>query len=643
MSEKHGIRTSFLFMVTGLAIALAGAAPAEVLTLPEAARPEWLADDGIVMAGSWEPLLFRVRRDGSEGYEPTPGQREGYAREHSPEMVARLKELGVNFVMMHCYKGAGMAAEAESMADAVAFSKLCHDAGMRVGVYTYSGAFMWELFFKEKPEAKDWVLLNPDGSPVTYGKATYRYYWNRNHPDAQAYYRQIVRFAVEQIQTDLLHFDNYHVGPGWDPYSIAAFRVYLNDTFTPEQLKEMGITDTAQVMPPEDADGDSLLRRAWLDYSCKALADSYYDMSKYGRSLRKDVLVECNPGGVGGAIHAPVDHGRLLQGGEAYWDESLRPGYRDGKLLTRIRTFKVARRMDNIAFNYTTSPIEAAETMAFNRDCLGCMYWFEYGKAVERPGMNNPIDPDLQPFIRFFHQRRDLLRRAEVVADVAVLRSFPSQMFAPPEHAQLTQRVEQTLIEAPACFQIIYDEHLGELARYKALVLAGCVAMGDSRLRQIEEYVAGGGRVCIVGPAANHDEWMRPRAVPGLAGLPEEAVVRIPADGDILEGIRRACDSKPVLTLAGSGPEASTSGLCAEVTEQPGRRLVHLVNYRDGEPKENVAVALRLPDGLKADTVSIASPEHSEEIAVPVSQEGDVARFTVPRVNVYEIAVVTTR
>ena len=49
------------------------------------------------MAGSWEPLVFRVRRDGTS-YVPTPEQRAGWEREHSPAMVARLKELGVNFL-----------------------------------------------------------------------------------------------------------------------------------------------------------------------------------------------------------------------------------------------------------------------------------------------------------------------------------------------------------------------------------------------------------------------------------------------------------------------------------------------------------------------------------------------------------------
>ena len=151
-----------------LLVLTAGDVRAETLTLPPQHRPEWLQRDGIVMAGDWEPLLFRVRRDGQPGYTPTPEQLAAYEREHSPEMIARLKALGVNFVMMHCYKGAGLQAERQSMADAAQFAARCHEAGLRVGVYVTSGTMLWELFFKEKPEAKEWAVLDAKGKPIIY-------------------------------------------------------------------------------------------------------------------------------------------------------------------------------------------------------------------------------------------------------------------------------------------------------------------------------------------------------------------------------------------------------------------------------------------------------------------------------------------
>ena len=123
------------------------------------------------MAGSWEALPFRVRRDGSPGYTPTAEQAAAWEREHSPEMIQRLKDLGVTFVMMHCYKGGGLETERESMAAAVEFSKRCHEAGLHVGAYTYSGAFIWETLFQEIPAAKDWILLDENGKPRTLTEA----------------------------------------------------------------------------------------------------------------------------------------------------------------------------------------------------------------------------------------------------------------------------------------------------------------------------------------------------------------------------------------------------------------------------------------------------------------------------------------
>jgi hypothetical protein len=593
-----------------------------------------LQRDGIVMAGSWEPLIFRVRRDGSDGYTPTAEQRDAYLREHSPEMIARLKDLGVNFVMMHCYKGAGPAAEHESMADAVKFAKLCHDAGLHVGVYNYSGAFLWEPLFKEIPHAKDWVLLDSNGKPRTYGSATYRYRWNRNHPEAQVFYRKIVSFAVNEIKADLLHFDNYAVGPGRDHNSVQRFRQYLRVTFTPDRLKKAGIDDLDTVQPPMTGPPDNLLRRAWLEFTCRSLADSYHEMSRYARTLRNDILIECNPGGPGNRIRAPVDHGRLLQGGEAFWDEGREPGYYNGRLYTRIRTYKVARCMNNMAFAYTTNPIEMAESMAFNHDCLGCICWFEYAKIVAKPGSEKAISDKLEPFICFFHTYRDLFREAKVVADVAVLRSFSSQLFADSKNTKLTYEVEQALIDNHVCFQIIYSQHLDNLERYRALVLSGCVALSDLHIKQIEQYVQSGGRVCVIGPVATHNEWMLARARPSFTKLLESQIIRISSNGDVLGAIRKACDDELRLSIH------ADSGLCSELTEQPGRRLVHLVNYRDNNPITNVLVNMRLPAGCDVEAVLLTSPEHEHDIDLLFEEEGGRVKFVVPTVNVYEIAIV---
>lgn len=603
-------------------------------TLPLDQRPDWVSRDGIVMAGSWEPLLFRVRRDGGSGYKPTPEQKAAYQREQSPEMVEQLKALGVNFVMMHCYKGGGLELERESMADAVRFSKLCRDAGLRVGVYNYSGAFMWDTFFKEVPSAKNWIQLDEKGNPITYGNATYRYYWNRNHPDAVSFYKGAVKFAVEEVCADLIHFDNYHHGISYDANSIERFRRYLRDEFSPQQLKKMNVENVEDVRPPKSGGGNDMFRRAWQEFCCRSLADSYLEMGRYARTLRKDILVECNPQGLREWIIPPIDHGRILGGGEAFWDEGTRSGFHGGKLQSSIRTYKAARSLDNMAFRYVLTPLEMAESMAFNLDCLGCICWFEYGEISNFPGKKNPVDPKTAPFVRFFHKRRDLLRNAAVAADAAVLRSFPSQVFASEECRKLTYQVEKSLIENRVCFQIIHDRQLGDLKRYKTLVLAGCPAMSDKHIEQIKSYVVGGGRLCVIGPLATHDEWMLPRDKPPLEDLPNDRVFRFAPKRNPLSAVRRACGDR--LSLEVSGP----LGLCCELTEQKARRLLHLVNYRSDGPVEKVKVNLQLPPGSRAASVALASPEREQDLELPFEQGQNSVDFTVPSVGVYEIAII---
>ncbi len=631
MAEREKYQTPFFFL--WIWIGLSAVTQAETLTLSPKQRPEWFTRDGIVMAGSWEPLYFRVRRDGASGYEPTAEQRAAYRQEHSPEMVARLKELGVNFVMMHGNKGGGLEWERESMDDAVRFARLCRDHGLRVGVYVSSATLLWDVFFQEVPAARDWVLLAPDGRPRTYGKAAYRYFWNRNHPDAAAYHRRIVEFAIREIRADLIHCDNYIAGPGRDANSVERFRRYLNDTFTAQERADMGIARLDAVLPPEEP-STGLLAYAWREFSCRSLADSFWDLTRWARTLRSDILMECNPGGPRDRIAPPVDHGRLLQGGEAFWDEGVRPGYSQDRLVTRIPTYKIARRMENAAFTYTRTPLEMAESMAFNRDCLGCICWFEYGKLYDHPGSPALIADNLGPSIRFFRQQRALFRDAEVVADTAVLRSFPSQAFGGPDVAGLTARAEQSLIAARASFQILYDHQLEDLGRYRTLLLAGCVAMSDGQVEQIRRYVRSGGRLCVVGPLATHDAWYRPRRKPALDDLPAAHVVRIAAQDDLMTAVRRSSGHAPSLSV--DGPP----GVCAELTRQSNRRMVHLVNYRGDEPARGLRAEVALMPGQRARSVVLVSPEQPAARALAFRQKGATVTFTVPEVRVYEIAVV---
>lgn len=644
------------FLALLVFVAPAAAESPAVANLPRDQRPEWLRRDGLVMAGSWEQMIFRVRRgrrgdtppeweapNGGRDYRPTPPQVAAWHRETSDEMIGQLKRLGVNFIMMPVHKGAGMVAEHEDTEDIVDWARRCHEAGLHVGVYADSGTLLWELFFKEKPEAKDWLLLNRVGQPYVYSRSQpFRYRYNRLHPDAHQYFLDVLRFAITEVKADLIHLDNYLHAPGTDACSARLFREYLRKTFSPEELAGMGAADLETVPPAPSGPPDDMLRRAWADFSCEFLAESYRLRCQYARSVRSDVLMECNPHGVVDRPRPPMDHFRLVRFGESFWDEARGPdyaGYRDGKLHTRIRSYKVARLLDNMVFCKTGTPLDLAESMAFNLDCLGCICFFEYGIIRRRPYTPEGVLPESMPLIRFYKERRDLFRDGRVVADVAVLRSFPSQVFGDAETAVLANRVEQVLIERRVPFQILGDRNLGGLGRYRVLVLPGCIALSDDQIARIRDYVTDGGRLCIFGSVATRDEWMRPRKEPGLGELPANRVVRAGANDDFLAAIRLACGRPFSLETSG----VDEVGLCAELIDQPGRRVVHLVNYRSDRPFENVALTVRIPQGREAIGVRLASPVRENDLDAPFEQQGDTVHFDVSHVGVYETAVVQWR
>jgi hypothetical protein len=139
---------AILFMAASLCPLFCGASSQDVLTLTQEHRSSWVAEQGVVMAGSWEALPIRARIFGPHPYAPTAEQQAAYEVEHGPATIARLKELGVNFVMIHCYRGAGHKTEGASMEDAARFAKRYREAGLRVGVYASSGTLFWEPFLR---------------------------------------------------------------------------------------------------------------------------------------------------------------------------------------------------------------------------------------------------------------------------------------------------------------------------------------------------------------------------------------------------------------------------------------------------------------------------------------------------------------
>lgn len=559
-------------------------------------RPQWMDKPGIVMAGSWEAPAYRGRGAGRMDFTLPPEKVPAYEREHSPEMIARLKELGVNFLMIHGYKGAGMATEAQGMEDARRFAALARKAGMRVGAYI-GGTMLHERLFLEEPLARQWQAFGPNGSPVYYNdRQRFRYASVRNQPGFIEYLCEPTRYAISIMGCDMIHYDNFGLGAAsYDEFSKARFRASLRARGKP-----------AADPPVPGADVPADLLRDWRDYKCQALTDYYEAMSRFIRGLNPKCGVECNPGSVddmSGAI-AGNDFARLLPLGNAFWDESYGPDSphtrTPGIRASRIRSMKVGRLYNNSVFAYTDTPLDAAESMAFNLNCLGCVAWFQWGEMVSIHE-NRPVLPELKSYIRFFNRRQDLYRDSQTVADVALLRTFAEQNFGSRRYYPF----EQSLIEGHATWRIIFDQQLDTLDQYPVVVAPDKEWLSAAQELQLEQFQSRGGQVIRTTAAESPDHlaaWMR-----------EKSRIRVDA------------------------PPSVAVELCAQ--QNPRRVLVHLVNYAPASTLKDVRVQVRLKSGGPR-TARMASPDLARDLSLPGAMDGDFWSCSLPELKVYAVIVI---
>ncbi len=491
----------FFLLLFSMACGLGGVVSVSAKEHDLAARksPSWLSEEPIVIVGNWDSApIFRLRKGGN----PLWAQQE-YDRGHTEEAVVKLKELGVTLAILHFYKGFGLEAEKQQLEDAKQLASLCKKHGIRVGVYVGS-TICYETFLAEVPEAEAWLVPNYRGNPATYpGTQVFRRRVYFKHPGFIKYMKRVVRIAIEDLHADLIHFDNTSMRARRDvffhPLAIQDFRTFLQKKYTPEERKlRFGFAEMAHVQPI-DYDKplktiDDPMYQEWTDFRCQQLADFYGEMTQYIHSLDPEVAVDNNPSkGLSGwntMWDQSVDYPRLLKHTDMVWSEEASGiGITENDiLLSRIRSYKQSTGLGNIVITYTAdSLLEMAESLAFNRGCLGMvggmLAGYELSESDRRHGTHdNPytwsghneegyvLTPSKKAYINFFRKHFDYYRNVESVANVAVLRAFPTMAFSNARPQQSTYLFEQTLIQAKVPFDIIFDQNLDNLSKYRVLV-----------------------------------------------------------------------------------------------------------------------------------------------------------------------------
>jgi hypothetical protein len=660
----------------------------------------WLKSTPFVAVGSWDDMPIFFRRVGGQA----TWQEADYRSEHTEATVRKLKDLGVTMAIIDFFKGFGLEAEAEHIGLARKTAGLLHQHGIRVGLYVGS-TIAYETFLLEEPSAQEWFVPDYLGRPVIYGDQTFRKRVYFMHPGYVNYIKRVVRMGIEDLRADLIHFDNTSLQgrPEIFQHPLAAkdFRDYLQSTYSPQELKErLGFSNVKYVVPPvierPVAVIDDPLFQLWTDFRCRQLNQYYAWMKAYVHSLSSTAVIDSNPSsgmaGTNTIWEQGISYPGLFPHMEISWTEEgnyagVTP---DGILVSKIRTYKTGSILGTQIVTYTAgggyyggeggNRASMAESMVFNRQSLGMVGGIL--KAAELP-------EDQKRYIQFFSQKFKYYRDVENVPDVAVLYSYASMAFNNGRPAVSFMLFTQALIQARVPFDIIFDQHLQNLSKYRALVLADQECLDGEQMNLIREFVAHGRGLVATEQSSLYTTrrlrrpdfglkdlfkisaplWQGPRAPEKnlqigprqntigrgrVAYIPsvQPAIEKSPAANmsskywklplnskELIEAVRWAAGGS--LSLEVTAPD--TGALVAELMDQPahGRRLVHLVNYAGPQGKQvsDVEVSVELPEGNRTRAITLLSPDGNESRTVAGRVEQGRVGFMVPCIETYTMAV----
>lgn len=665
--------------------------------------PAWLTTEPLVMAGCWDefPLFQRREGGGPVWFE------EMYGQQGTEQTVKALKDIGVTLAIVHFFKGFGLQAEREHIADARALSKLLKQSGIRVGLYVGS-TIAYETFLLEKPEAEAWFVPDFLGKPVYYDDQTFRKRVYFMHPGYRDYIKEVVRLGIETLHADLIHFDNTsnqgHPPIFQHPMAIQDFRQYLAVKYQSSELKRrFGFSDVKYVVPPKTAETfatiDDPLFQEWTDFRCRQLSSYYAEMSSFIHSINPVVAVDNNPSsGIAGRNtiwEQGVDYPQLLNDVDIVWTEEGNAATvtSEGILVSKIRTFKMASLLNKRVFCYTYGstgawgyekdgggPLQMAESMAYNRQCFGMVGGFQ--DAPQLPSRE-------RQYVRFYLDNFQLYRDVHSVSDVAILYSYSTMGFNNEQPAVSFMLATQMAIQSRLLFDIIFDEQLEDLSKYKVLFLADQECLSDGQIEKIREFISQGGGLVATAQTSLYTEWRRRRKDFGLADCfgisaprwngpdtPETTVSGGPVqkafgNGRVVyvpeiipatpkppgaamtneywssavnhQALRDAVMWAAGNTITLSTEESLSDTVTMELVHQEleKRLILHILNYDHARHPSihGVPVAIRVPTSYKVKRVRDLSPDRPGEERSLDWTGGPTARFMVPVVEIYTMIV----
>jgi hypothetical protein len=654
---------------------------------------------------SHEPVFFMLRR----GNHPEDFL-EFYERQHAPENIQLMADAGVRYGRLHFYKGLGLEMEMPEIMKSKQMADMMHKLGMKVSLYV-AGTMFVETFYREVPEAVTWEQRDQWNRPVYYIETqTFRHFACFNESRYRDYIKKVLKIGVEQLKADQIFFDNVFLLPEPKscrcPRCINAFREFLRRRYPTKEaaFRRYGYPDPSYVVvndwdvfngPDSLTSVDDPILQEWTGFRCETVARHCADLYNYVKGLNPKISVGFNLKGIYGlnriwrnAIYHPLMAGKIdfspfdVGGMDAHIDS------RTGALISEIRSYKMARTLN---FSYETggSPLEFAVMMAFNPQKYIEGYGWQGG-----PNHTRGEERSFSPEAEFFREYSDrYYTGTENVADVAVLRSWPSMAYSIIATSVPTILMEQVLIQHKIPFDIIFDEQMDKISRYRAVILPGQESLSQAWVDKLLAYAKNGGVVVFTGNTAHYNEWRESRRVnPLLSLMGSRSVVSVGKGKlvyipEIIPAVSRVAESRSIgvagdetASVAASPARGGTFAApdwvlpknhlairdaivnnlpqplsvtadaplttVMEVVNRPNstETLLHFVNFdaKAATSPFNVRLRSQYP-GKKVASVEFLIPENDDPRKLEFREQGGEVTFTVPPVRLYALIAISYR
>ena len=513
------------------------------------------------MVGNWEPMFHRIR--GGYGF---TNEKDRYDQEHSEEMVRQLADEGINFVMMHYYKGMGFEREKPDMEDTRRFIEICHKHDILVGTYTQWGTFWNETFPDEHPNAMDYAQQNQFGQPSMYSEIYFSYHRTRvcgSSEEFRNFLLEVVRYSVETIGTDMVYFDNLGQNPCYCERCKKAFPEFIARRYPTEADRNarFGFSNLDRIQIPYgtywrpihclDTISDPLVQD-WIEFRCQQLHDGLAEVKEMLGTLSRNVPLAINPPILYGD-NAPLAYGtdwfRIMDVTRMTYSEdgSVTGTYNGDRLITQHRAYKMARAGNNSVLRFHTpwvfveeiepEVIALTEAAIFNDGNLATVK--SYGSIA------TPLRPMQRDYIKYFHNHAGDYAGVEQISEVAVYKNFQSLAWSWFNVWPQVTIIEQLLIQSGTQFSYVFNDDLDDLSKYKTLVVPEMQCLTQSQAEKMASFVERGGGLLATGQSGACDLSYRRYEMNLLAGAMGRQIGNLSATAFVAVGAGAGGDLKP--------------------------------------------------------------------------------------------------